>query len=100
MRGHFFGQAIYLSSRWKRRSSVPPPRSGECDMTISNASGYRWYIVCLLMLVFILTYLDPYILTLIISPLKASMDLNDNQVSLLLGPRFFSFSVFFCFSLL
>src|SRR3546814_1927150 len=80
MRGHFFGQAIYLSSRWKRRSSVPPPRSGACDMTIRDASGYRWYIVWLLLLVFILSYLDRYILTLIIEPIKASMGLNDFQV--------------------
>src|SRR3546814_20031855 len=93
MRGHFFGQAIYLSSRWKRRSSVPPPRSGACDMTIRDASGYRWYIVWLLLLVFILSYLDRYILTLLIEPIKASMGLNAFQVGLFTGPAFSLFHV-------
>src|SRR3546814_20421944 len=62
-------------------------------MTIRGASGYRWYIVWLLLLVFILSYRDRYILTLIIEPIKASMGLNDFQVGLLLGPAFSLFHV-------
>src|SRR3546814_14639957 len=62
-------------------------------MTIRDASGYRWYIVWLLLLVFILSYLDRYILTLIIEPIKASMGLNECHVGLLLGPAFSLFHV-------
>ncbi len=62
-------------------------------MSIRDSAGYRWYVVWLLLLVFILSYLDRYILTLIIEPIKQSMGLNDFQVGLLLGPAFSLFHV-------
>lgn len=58
-----------------------------------NRVAYRWYVVCLLLLIFILSYFDRYILTLLVEPLKASMDLSDFQVGLLLGPAFSLFHV-------
>lgn len=55
--------------------------------------GYQWYVVGLLLLVFILSYFDRYILTLVIEPIKHSLHLSDFQVGLLLGPAFSLFNV-------
>lgn len=58
-----------------------------------HSAGYRWYVVVLLLLVFILSYFDRYILTLVVEPVKKSLQLNDFQVGLLLGPAFSAVNV-------
>ena len=58
-----------------------------------NSAGYRWYVVVLLLLVFVLSYFDRYILSLIVDPIKESMGLSDFQIGLLLGPAFSLFHV-------
>ncbi|MBX3594357.1 MFS transporter [Sphingomonas sp.] len=58
-----------------------------------NASWYRWYVVVLLLLVFVLSYFDRYILSLLVEPIKKSMNLSDFQIGLLLGPAFSLFNV-------
>ncbi len=58
-----------------------------------RSAGYQWYVVALLLLVFILSYFDRYILTLVIEPIKKSLHLTDFQVGLLLGPAFSLFNV-------
>ncbi|MES2056540.1 MAG: MFS transporter [Pseudomonadota bacterium] len=58
-----------------------------------HSIGYQWYVVILLLLVYILSYFDRYILTLVIEPIKHSLQLNDFQVGLLLGPAFSLFNV-------
>ena len=50
--------------------------------------GYRWYVVGLLLLTFILSYFDRYIITLVVEPIKRDLQLTDFQVGLLLGPAF------------
>ena len=49
---------------------------------------YSWYVVGLLMLAYIVSYADRTILSLLIEPIKADLDLSDVQISLLLGPAF------------
>ncbi len=49
---------------------------------------YAWYVAVLLALVYILAYVDRYILSLLIEPIKASLDLTDFQIGLLIGPAF------------
>lgn len=58
-----------------------------------RGGAYRWYVVYLLLLIFILSYLDRYALTLLVEPIKKSMGLNDFQIGLLLGPAFSLFNV-------
>jgi MFS family permease len=67
--------------------------AGERDMTTNKNSLYRWYVVILLLLIFILSYLDRYIVTLLVEPIKKAMGLSDFQVGLLLGPAFSLFHV-------
>ena len=49
---------------------------------------YAWYVAALLSLVYILAYMDRYILALFIEPVKASLGLSDFQIGLLIGPAF------------
>ena len=50
--------------------------------------AYAWYVCSLLALVYILAYMDRYILALLIEPIKASLELTDFQIGLLIGPAF------------
>jgi MFS family permease len=52
------------------------------------STTYRWYVVVLLLLIFILSYFDRFILSLLVDPIKESMGLSDFQMGLLLGPAF------------
>lgn len=70
-----------------------PADGGDATPSAGSSTTYRWYVVYLLLLIFILSYLDRYILTLLIEPIKRSMSLSDLQVGLLLGPAFSLFHV-------
>ena len=50
--------------------------------------GYAWYVASLLSFVYILSYVDRYILSLLIEPIKLSLGLSDFQIGLLIGPAF------------
>ncbi|MFK8051418.1 MAG: MFS transporter [Woeseiaceae bacterium] len=51
-------------------------------------SRYAWYMVVVLTIAYILSYVDRAILGLLIEPIKADMDLSDTQIAILLGPAF------------
>lgn len=59
----------------------------------TKSATYRWYVVTLLLFVFILSYFDRFILSLVVNPIKESMGLSDFQIGLLLGPAFSLFNV-------
>jgi len=54
---------------------------------------YAWYVVCLLTIIYIVGYIDRYILSLLIEPIKETLYLNDFQIGLLIGPAFVVFYV-------
>jgi len=54
---------------------------------------YAWYVVGLLTVIHMVAYVDRYILTLLIEPIKASLSLSDLQIGLLIGPAFIIFFV-------
>ncbi len=55
----------------------------------------RWYVVSLLGTLYIMSYLDRLILTLMVEPIKSGFHLTDTQIGLLMGPAFaFFFSAF------
>lgn len=62
-------------------------------MNDKSSATYRWYVVVLLLLIFILSYFDRFILSLLVDPIKQSMGLSDFQMGLLLGPAFSLFHV-------
>ena len=66
------------------------------NLQVSTAEGlnilYSWYIVLVLMLAYILSYVDRSILSLLVSPIRTDLDLSDTQLSLLHG---FAFALFY-----
>ena len=56
--------------------------------TIYPSAGRAWYLVILLTLAYVLSFVDRYILGLLVEPIKADMSLSDTQIGLLLGPAF------------
>lgn len=55
-------------------------------------SFYSWYVVFVLILAYTLSFIDRTILTLLIDPIRQSLDISDVQVSLLHG---FAFAIFY-----
>ena len=51
-------------------------------------SLYAWYVVAVLMLAYIFSYVDRAILTLLVTPIKRDIGLSDTEVSLLHGLAF------------
>ena len=58
----------------------------------SHSLKYSWFVVGLLMMAYTLSFVDRQILSLLVGPLKADLDLSDTQVSLLQG---FAFALFY-----
>lgn len=53
---------------------------------------YAWYVVSVLLLAYVTSFLDRTILTLLVEPIRASLNISDLQLSLLHG---FAFAVFY-----
>jgi len=51
-------------------------------------SGYGWFLVAMLTLAYVLSYIDRSILGLLIEPIKADLSLTDEQIGLIFGPAF------------
>ena len=54
--------------------------------------GYAWYMVVMLMIAYILSFVDRYVLGLMVEPIKADLGLSDTQMGWLLG---LSFAIFY-----
>jgi len=52
------------------------------------SAGYAWYVVVILMLAYVFAYLDRFILTLMVEPIKRDLGISDTQMSLVLGLAF------------
>jgi MFS family permease len=55
---------------------------------------YAWYVVGVLTLVYIFSFIDRQILTLLVKPIRRDLNITDTEMSLLMG---FSFAVFYTF---
>lgn len=68
------------------------------NLTVSHAdtpnSGYSYYVVAMLMLAYMLSFIDRIILSLLIEPIKAEFALSDTQIGLVVG---FGFVLFYAF---
>lgn len=54
--------------------------------------GYAWYVMVVLVIAYAFSYVDRTILTLLVEPIRASLDITDTQISLLHG---FAFALFY-----
>jgi MFS family permease/uncharacterized membrane protein YuzA (DUF378 family) len=59
-----------------------------------GSSRYAWYLVAVLILAYTFSYIDRSILTLMVGPIRADLDISDVQLSLLHG---FAFAIFYTF---
>ena len=50
--------------------------------------GYAWYVVSILTLAYISSFIDRQILALLVEPIKADFQITDTQMSLLIGMSF------------
>lgn len=57
-------------------------------MTRRRSNAYAWYTVILLTIAYVFSFVDRYILGLLVEPIKADLQLTDTQIGLLLGPAF------------
>ncbi|HEY7545756.1 MAG TPA: MFS transporter [Blastocatellia bacterium] len=58
------------------------------------APGYAWYVVGVLTLVYVFSFIDRQILNLLVGPIRRDLQISDTEMSLLQG---FSFAVFYTF---
>jgi len=56
------------------------------------APRYAWYVVLVLFLAYVVSFLDRQILTLLVEPIKADLQISDTMLSLLHG---FTFAIFY-----
>lgn len=56
--------------------------------------GYAWFVVFILMIVYVFSFIDRQILGLLVGPIRADLGISDTQMSLLMG---FSFALFYTF---
>ncbi|MEG3086269.1 spinster family MFS transporter [Sphingomonas sp. PB4P5] len=57
--------------------------------------AYAWYVVAVLLIVGITSFLDRYLISLLVEPIKADLGISDTQISLLQGAAFAVFYVAF-----
>lgn len=55
-------------------------------------AGYAWYVVGVLTLLYVFSFIDRYILALLVGPIRRDLAISDTQMSLLMG---FSFAIFY-----
>jgi MFS family permease len=67
------------------RPPEPGPKSRRRD------SLYGWWVVAVLTLILVFSFLDRSILALLVEPIKADLAISDTRMSLLLGPAFAAF---------
>ena len=71
------------------------PRGGAAaDATPYPTSGEAWYMVFVLMVFYVFSFIDRQIISLLVEPIKRDLQITDTQIGLLQG---FSFALFYCF---
>src|SRR5437867_619973 len=58
-------------------------------------AGYAWYVVAVLTLAYILSFIDRQILNLMVDPIRHDLGIGEKQMSLLMGASFAVFYTFF-----
>jgi MFS family permease len=56
--------------------------------------GYSWYVVGILTVAYVFSFIDRQILNLLVGPIRRDLQISDTEMSLLMG---FSFAVFYTF---
>ncbi len=73
----------------------PNSTSAPADLTAEEPYPpieYAWYVVGVLTLLYVFSFMDRYILSLLVGPIRRDLGISDTGMSLLMG---FSFAVFY-----
>jgi len=70
--------------------------TGRGQTAATNSIAYRpvyaWYVVFILMLAFIVSFVDRQVITLLVQPIRRDLQISDTEISLLMG---FAFAIFY-----
>lgn len=78
-----------MSDPKSTQSTTPPASAGIAEADREYPSpAYAWYMVALLTVAYVFSFIDRYVLGLLTEPIRADLGLTDFQFSLLLGPAF------------
>lgn len=79
------------------KESPDTPKTSETDTEEIPyvKESYAWYVVGILMIVYIFSFIDRQILGLMVEPIKKDLDITDTQMSLLMGLTFALFYTLF-----
>jgi MFS family permease len=77
-----------------RRGRVPLSQA-EFDRSRYPRTGYAWYVVAVLLVAYILAFVDRDVISLLVQPIRADLGISDLQMSFLLGGAFALFYTFF-----
>jgi MFS family permease len=58
----------------------------------TKSMAYPWFVVAILMVAYVLSFVDRQIMNLLVGPIRRDLGINDTQMSLLMG---FSFAIFY-----
>jgi MFS family permease len=72
----------------------PQQTATPSDSTPYPTPGQAWYMVFVLMIFYVFSFIDRQIISLLVEPIKRDMHITDTQIGLLQG---FSFALFYCF---
>ena len=70
--------------------SQPPPETG--TQAPEPRLIYPWYVVVILTLAMVVSFIDRQVITLLVAPIRADLGISDTQMSLLMG---FAFAIFY-----
>lgn len=74
--------------------AVEPQKPATAEEDPYPPASYAWYVVGVLTLVYVFSFIDRQILNLLVRPIRRDLGISDTQMSLLMG---FSFALFYTF---
>ncbi len=75
-------------------STQPQSAVAAVEAPSSRSTFYIWYVVCVLMVAYVFSFIDRQIFSMVVAPLRHDLHISDTQVSYLQG---LSFAVFYTF---
>jgi len=78
---------------FRRKSTAPAPTPGPAAAPVSSGL-YPWYVVGVLTVVHVFSFVDRQVLYLLVEPIKQDLGVNDTRMGILMG---LSFALFYCF---
>lgn len=75
-------------------TQAQPTTAITSETSSQNSAVYIWYVVCVLMVAYVFSFIDRQIFSMVVEPLKLDLHINDSKVSYLQG---LSFAVFYTF---